>query len=494
MKKKIYVGGGFSEDQLLWIFPIISNYFKDASNKIIFLENKLSNNFKKNYLIKKYLDNFTILPQKNLFLIKLKTFRYFSVILKYFPSIFFFVFFVNRNLILKKRENWFKIQFYHSFWDTSLKSCKDGQLKPNIFNKFIAILRCYAALDLAKQIFRSGVNYVFLGHTVYANRVLFAYLRSKNLKIFTQAAFNLHIQYKFKDNSWLNISKEKFFFIKRLIKKDQINKYFIKRNIGKGNYYDSKNALKGIKKNTKLKNFNTLFLHVFRDSPYNAIDKNRIFVDYFDWIINTLKILKSSKEKWIIRCHPSYKRWGENQIITLKKIISYSLNTSTLPENIIIDEGLYSNLFLIKNSNKIVTFNGSVQLESACFGKKAITIVSNFKQLGLGIDNCPKNFENYKKLLLINGEKYSKIFKLNFKQVLESKYLLYIIENIHYLKKDLNGTEIYKGDGKKLKDKNFKAIMSNLKNNKEFFKQNSTYLKNGGTHTLSKNFIKYFID
>ena len=105
-------------------------------------------------------------------------------------------------------------------------------------------MRCYAALDLAKQIFRSGVNFAFLGHTVYANRVIFAYLRSKNLKIFTQAAFNLHAQFKSKDNSWLNVSNEKFVFVKKLINKNQVDKYFIKRNIGKGNYFDSKHALK----------------------------------------------------------------------------------------------------------------------------------------------------------------------------------------------------------------------------------------------------------
>ena len=71
-KNKIYVGGGFTEDQLLWIFPIISNYFKDTSTKTIFLENKLSSDFKKNNYIKRYLDNFKFLNQKNLFLLKSK--------------------------------------------------------------------------------------------------------------------------------------------------------------------------------------------------------------------------------------------------------------------------------------------------------------------------------------------------------------------------------------------------------------------------------------
>ena len=493
-KNKIYIGGGFSEDQLLWIIPIISNYFYNSKQNIIYIENKLSKTFLESSIFKKYLKNFKMLDQNNLHFFKSKFVRYLFVIFKNFLKIFFFIFFVNRNSILKKKNKWFSFQFYHSFWDTSLNYCKDGQLEPGFLNKFIAISRCYMALDMAKKIHKAGVKFVFLGHTVYTNRALFAYLRSEKIKIFTQAAFNLHSQSKLKDNSWLYISKGKLSLVKKKVNINQINQYFIKRNKGKGNYYDSENALKGIKKNTNLKDFNTLFLHVFRDSPYNFIDKNRIFVDYFDWIIKTLKILKDSKEKWIIRYHPSHKRWGEDQSITLKKIINIAFNNSTLPSNIFIDEGIYSNLYLIKNSKKIVTFNGSVQLEAACFGKKVITIVSNFKNLNLEIDICPKNLSEYKKFLLIGSQQYSAFSKLNVNQILNSRYLLYIIENIHYLKKDLNASEIYRGDGEKLRKVNFKKIMLNIEANKEFFLKNSIYLKEGGTHTISKRFINYFID
>ncbi len=493
-KNKIYIGGGFSEDQLLWIFPIISNYFSNSNQNVIFLENKLSKTFSKSLVFKKYLKNFKLIQQDNLFFFKSNIIKYFLLLIKYFPNIFFFVFFINRNSILKNKDQWNNVQFYHSFWDTSLKLCEDGQLEPNFFNKFIAILRCYAAIDLAKKIYKQDIKTVFLGHTVYSNRALFAYLRSRKIKIFTQAAYNLHIQPKLRDNSWLNISNDKLALVKKKIKINKINDYFIRRNKGKGNYYDSENALKGVKRDDDLKDFNTIFLHVFRDSPFNLIEKNRIFVDYFDWIIKTLKILKNSNEKWIIRCHPSHKRWGENQSITLKKIISVALEKSSLPSNIIIDEGLYSNLFLIKNSKKIVTFNGTVQLEAACFGKKAITVVSNFKNLNLKIDICPKNLAEYKKILLNKNHKYANFSKLNSNQILNSKYLLYIIENIHYLKKDLNASEIYKDDSEKLKKLNFKNIMLNIKTNEEFFKKNSIYLKNGGTHTISKNFIDNFID
>ena len=94
-----------------------------------------------------------------------------------------------------------------------------------------------------------------------------AFLRKKNIKVYTQAAFNIHKQYKNSDNSWHLISSKKLSFVTKILKSKEILKYFIKRKSGKGNYLDSKRALKGVKNDKKLNNFNTLFLHVFRDSP-----------------------------------------------------------------------------------------------------------------------------------------------------------------------------------------------------------------------------------
>ena len=54
-------------------------------------------------------------------------------------------------------------------------------------------------------------------------------------------------------------------------------------------------------------------LHIFKDSPFTNIDRNRIFADYYVWVLETLKIISQSKEKWVIRKHPSADRWGEDQ-------------------------------------------------------------------------------------------------------------------------------------------------------------------------------------
>ena len=66
----------------------------------------------------------------------------------------------------------------------------------------------------------------------------------------------------------------------------------------------------------------SFFLVIFKDSSFDDIDIKRIFPDYYSWVVETLKIVKDSKETWILRKHPSADRWGENQ----KKIINDIFN------------------------------------------------------------------------------------------------------------------------------------------------------------------------
>ena len=132
-------------------------------------------------------------------------------------------------------------------------------------------------------------------------------------------------------------------------------------------------------------------------------------------------------------------------------------------------------------------------MEAACFGKKVITIVSNFKNLNLEIDICPKNLSEYKKFLLIGSQQYSAFSKLNVNQILNSRYLLYIIENIHYLKKDLNASEIYRGDGEKLRKVNFKKIMLNIEANKGFFFEKfHIFKRRWNSHNIKKVYQLFY--
>ena len=80
MNKKIYVGGGFLESQLIWILPILNSYCKKKNIKTIIFEHQLSNKFINNKRINFYLRSYKIEFLKKNF------------ILKNFLKIFFFFF------------------------------------------------------------------------------------------------------------------------------------------------------------------------------------------------------------------------------------------------------------------------------------------------------------------------------------------------------------------------------------------------------------------
>ena len=105
--------------------------------------------------------------------------------------------------------------------------------------------------------------------------------------------------------------------------KGSSNRYWLHVQKGFSLNTDTKIAF-NIKKKLRIKKNdckNIIFLHVFKDSPYNILDKKRIFCDYVEWVEETLKILKFSKERWTIRLHPVAKYWGENSYVKINIIL-----------------------------------------------------------------------------------------------------------------------------------------------------------------------------
>jgi hypothetical protein len=276
----------------------------------------------------------------------------------------------------------------------------------------------------------------------------------------------------------------------KIIKKKNIEIYWKKRISGRGNYEDSRLALFN-KKNKYTINSNYIFLHIFKDSPFNIIDRSRIFADYFDWIINTLNIIKKTNQNWSIRIHPSSKRWGEDQILILNKILNDNLSLEER-KFFFIDNSYFSNVDVFKNIKKAVTFSGTAHLEIACFGIKPIVIsrVSS-ENINNQLFLKPKTISEYKDLLLTDSN--SSIFKLNKAAIKTAKNLIFIRENISRLKKDLNSFELYKNDNQDIRGLEFKKIKNSLKSNIKFLFLNGSYLAAYKTHTISKKYLKLIL-
>ena len=473
----IFIGGGYIDSQILWLSKIISGY--EAKPKNIILD-QVFNKITMDDLKKTFPDT-EIIIENNTF--------------KNFLSKFFFFFFNFKKLLIflykiKKRKksftNTYENQILNSIWDTALVSMNDDQLKPNSNQILYAIFKSLYAVNRTKKIFNLyGINLVFLGHSVYGARAMLAYFRKKKIKIFCQAGFNVYDCSKH-EAAWNQISISKFNLLEKKIKKKYIFLYWKKRLLGKSNYFDAKIA-SSIKNKIKDYPRNVIFLHIFKDSPFNFLDEKRIFYDYFDWIKKTLQILKYSNEKWSIRIHPNASRWGENQ----KKIINNLLvNSIELKNKILIDDNLVSNNFIFNNINRIVTYSGTSHLEASCFKIKPIMISkSSLECIDKNFVLKPKNIKEYKKFLLKKST--DKIFLQPNKVVNKSKTYLFIRENILSLKKDLNTINIYRQDKNSLINDDFKSVLKSINLNKNYLKFLGRNLRLNHSHTFSKSYYKY---
>ena len=460
---KIFIGGGLMQSQVYWILPIVLGYAKNTNIKEIILESKYKINL-----------------NTDIKLFFLNNFFYFSKIcfwLFFIQSIFLFLkVFIKKNFKNSLRDN----NILHSIIDTARIFGGDEEIKINFITAIKSIMYCAYKYTQAFILKQSKVNVVFLGHSVYGSRSQIAYFREFNIKIFCQASFVVYDNSQIKDKSWNTPDIQFFKKIESTVHYKEVSNFWKNRKTGNSSYIDAKFAFKGKHYETNSE-FNLIMLHIFRDSPFSIIDNSRIFFDYYDWISETLNIISKSNEKWIIRLHPSGKRWGERSKLILQSIIKK--NNLILRDNIIIDENKYSNMSLISNAKKVVTFSGTAHLEAACYGKKVIIISEvMLSKYYPSLVFKPSSINEYSSLLL---SKNLAKFSINQQDTKKAQKLLFIREHLLSLKEDLSSIKIYRSDPKSLFLKEEKLVKSkSIKIQKNLFEMGS-YLASSLPQTTS---------
>jgi hypothetical protein len=457
----VFIGGNFVDSQLIYAIPFALAYCKKKKIKNLIFERAISSDILKHPYIKKAISTVNIRILKHHYL-------FFEVIFAFTQALIFFFSF-NKKKLLDKKINFFWSDIYHSIWDTSLNLILKKRLEPNNLDLLISCLKISIKFKRIKNILKYNVCQAFLGHTVYADKVLQAVLRKNNIPIICHANFSFWRQGNSIDSNWDLLSKKFLQKEFRKINLSKVNNYLSRRKKGFGNYEDSR--ISALLKDTFNKKFeypnNVIMLHIFHDSPFNVVDKSRIFIDYFEWIRCTLSILKFSKERWAIRLHPSYIRWGENQKeILIKLITQCGLNKDFF----FIDDNFLSNTKLFQSVKRLVTFSGTSHLEAATFGIKPIVI----SKVGLGEYNNsyilkPKSLEEYQNLLLKNSNE--KIFKNSLNGITAAKKILYINENRLTFQKRFKSINVYRGDHKSIIKEDFNLVLKNLNNNVRFLEK-----------------------
>ncbi len=476
MKKRetLFIEGGFFSSQLLWSLIIFFEYSRKKKIKNIIFEKK-DVRVLKNQIILKELKKFNIQFLEDILPFYLVNRFIMYIIL--LPKCIFLSFFFSKKKFDKK--NWEKYQFHHSVFDTALSLSKDGTLFPKYKILLKSIFLNLKKKTIAKFLLKKNIHTIFSSHNVYSVKSFNSVFRKKNINVYCHAAGNIYKLPKDKDESWNNLNNKKL--RNRLLKKLRlinVETYWKKKFLGKGDYFDSNLAFKKKKIFHNIKNL--VMLHIFRDSPFISLDKKRIFFDYIDWINYTIKILKQSQETWFFKIHPNAKQWGENSNLIVNRLIKDN-NAKNIK---IISDGNIKNMINLK---KVVTYSGSASYEAVSMGIKPIIISSNsLFNYDKNLTFKPKNLKEYKQLILLNNDKK---FRVEKNKIINAKKMIFLNEKIMTLKKNLNSISIYRNEkNKKILD--YRLINKSIKNNLRFLKRLGSLLSNGLTHTLSKEGIK----
>ena len=316
----------------------------------------------------------------------------------------------------------------------------------------------------------------------------------KKITIFTHSGNNIYKIGK-KDNTSNFIENSNLTKLILHLKKKIIKKYW--ENVLKG---QSKNLDTNLISNIKNKfssfnyqrHYNVIFLHVFRDSSFDNIDPNRIFFNYHEWFEKTLKILKESKEDWIVRTHPIMHKWGEDSNLIIEKFIK-KIFDGVLPKNINIQNNFFSNFELLKGAKRIITYSGSVHIEAACLGIRPICISeTTLERVNKNYVLKPKSIEQYKKLLLKSSN--HKLFKLSKSNVKIAKTILFIKDNVISFSDVLKSKNIYRGSSVKEKLEEFRNNKEKTKKNLVYFQQLGYLHAKGLIQSVTKSYLNIIND
>lgn len=462
----IYIGNNFLDSQLLYIIPFVHGYAKNAGiNRLVF-EREFSNKVRDNIIISEILKNYDIefLERGGNFPILIKYInRIGGLSLSALGRLLTF-----RRKMLLDKINLYSSLILHSIWDRALLVTRTGKIKPGFLNVLESIIVTESAIKNAERLIsRHNVKVAIVGHTVYAGRALIARLMRDRVRVICQSSYNLYDLDNYFSIGAHTMNRSEWEPLYDLCKREEVEAFWCSRSKGETSYFDASLAAKGFGGGKVDIEKNVIFLHVFRDSPFNIVDRNRIFIDYYDWVDKTLRIISDSKENWLFKIHPNAARWGEDSLRTLRTHFRHAFG-NILPKNIRIDDGSVSNLDILINAKKVVTFAGTVHLESACLGIRAITVSQTTG--GSASDTLvhkPRDMSEYRRLLLDGWEKEK--FSLPPQDIRLARTLLYLREKVLTFSEDIGAVPIYRGDGADVINDEYRSIAKSLPNFKDFF-------------------------
>lgn len=457
----IYIGNSVSEDLLPATLVLAIGYGSQKKISTVLLEATPSRKLMEHPAVAPLLNDVEIIFLDEWSRAPLAPMRLFLLALA-IPAALSLALRCSRKALVDQNRTWFAQQILHAVWDDALQSLPDGSTEISLSRRFRSALRVAEARQQARGVLRKfGPGAAFLGHTVYRGRAVLAEFRRDGVDIIAQAAGVFYRLPQNQDISWSTCSRPEWDSLLTMPGIEAARGFWSKRALGESTYEDARRAARGRWTDSRGEIENVLLLHIFRDSPFNAIDRTRIFADYVDWVRFSLETLAVSTESWAIKLHPSAERWGENQSIWIEAIASELFGPESKLNNVKIYDSSFSNLALLQGAKRVVTFGGTAHLEAACYGVRPIVIAeATLSSFDASLVCKPKSRDEYKRLLLAPSG--SDEFRLAQPEAEAARKLLFLREGPLSLQADIGYLTRYRGDPEAIQEESLSRVLKQL--------------------------------
>lgn len=259
----------------------------------------------------------------------------------------------------------------------------------------------YMSYHLCPQVKQFGKGYQFGFHSMWADAI--NQLLEEKIDVDYEKEAEKYLSNIFKAKGNVTIVEKAAYENKKVLDKQQLL-----AELGAEN--NKKNVL--------------ILAHCFSDCP--LCGGEFIYQDYYEWFIETMKIIRNLKNvNWIIRPHPMRNTYHENGVLE-------KLYQDYKTENMFWMGDEYSSEMVPIVADAIITVNGTAGFEYSCIGIPSIVVGQPFYS-GYGYTLNIKSCKHYKEVL----EKVHLIHRLNETQIKTAKKILYLFkEKVFHVSSD----------------------------------------------------------
>lgn len=457
----MFLGNRIGDDQAPFFMALASGFCQEREVDVVLWERKPSQKVLDHPEIKKfteglqirYLDEEDFSSAEGTLRSRLETFLS-------LPLCFWLAWRCSRRQLWTSRGSWMQVQLLHAVWDQALQAAPDGTLHLAYWRRLRAAIRVVATRQFARRVLKEfGVIAAFLGHTVYTGRALLAEFRRQDVEVYANSAWVIYRLPKDADVGSSIMTTREWEAAFSLVDRGEVEDFWRARSSGDATYEDAALAAVGKSEVSASTPRNLILLHIFRDSPFNVLDRSRIFADYVEWVQETLRLVARSQESWMVRLHPSADRWGESQIEWVQSIIADTFGNSSIPDNIMVVDTASSNLALFRHVDRVVTFNGTAHLEAACFGIRPIVVTDvALSSLDKDLVLKPKSRSSYRDMLLKPA--HHDDYRLSTLSSERARKALFVREEMLSLQSNVGILTRYRGDSADIANRSTESVLA----------------------------------